>query len=387
MPSPHAIQAIERLRESWFINWMVRGSIHDPSMGGHEHHPNWRLFGAMERYLSVQQICHAGDTLNTYCDSMLAEILHAAPAEWENVKRLLKGKNLLETVERLRNHRQLGAREAIRDGIATYWSPESDIVVILRNKLVHQGGHDKEREVEKMVASKNGQACIIQPVDLPPDVVPISYNGDELVVDAQTGVWACRHIQNHVHLMDQDLCHRFSLPTKRHRSRPLSFTGYASQKTLPFPPGTPLPTDAPPERPGEVPSTPEIAPDYSMLMDEKEITCAQTRLRFRNELDQIFRTYCDESGVAIVGIAGGMPGSLMPHTIRWHDLSLVYHLQEQDRSRDKSCRVEVRIREKNLEPFLTIFGHNSQMRDFMLPAGFEQGIEYLKECVDRALQS
>lgn len=387
MPSCHQVLAIERLRESWFINWMVRGSLHDPSMGGSSHHPNWRFFSAMEQYLSVQQICHAGDTLNSYCDSILADILHASPSEWTNVKTLLRRTDLQDTIDRLRNHRQLGAREALRDGITTFWSPESDVIIALRNKLVHQGGHDKDREVEKMIASKNGQWCSIYPMDLPKDVVPIAYSGDDLVVDAQTGAWACRHVQNHIHIMDQSLCHRFSLPTMRQRSRSLNFTWHSDQRTLPFPPGTPLPTAGPPNRQYVVVEVPLVNPDYSQLMDEQEIGCAQTRVKARDDLDRAVRAYCEEQNVALVGGFGGAPGSLFSNTMRFHDLNLIYKLQEKDSTGSKSHLVEIRVRERDFKPFLTVFGHNSQMKDFSLPEGFDAGLEYAKACIDKALQA
>lgn len=386
MLTSHAILGMERLSDSWFINWMVRGSIHDPSMGGTNHHPNWRFFGAMERYLSVQQICHAADVLNSYCDSVLADILHVAPNEWDNVKLILSRKDVSDAINRLRNHRQSGTREALRDGIQCFWSPESDVICVLRNKLVHQGGNDPNREVESMIASKNGQRCPVYPVDLPPDVIPIAYTGNDLDVDARTGLWACRHVQNHIHLMDQNLSGRFKLPTDRYRPRSLKYSGRSDHRTLPSPPGTPLPTTKPPFETSCAPPTPQINPDYSMIIDEKEISCAQIRMNTRNELDEFVRSYCDEAGVAITGGNGGMPGSVHSHTIRGHDLSLEYRLQPKDALQDKTENVQIRLRERDFVPFLTIFGNSTQMRDFDLPAELEEALEYLKACIDRSLQ-
>ncbi len=86
----HAIRTIEGLSSSWFINWILRGSIHDPALGGSEHHQNWRVFGAMEWYLSERQISHAGDSLNTYCQLILAEILQRSEPAWDEVKSVLQ---------------------------------------------------------------------------------------------------------------------------------------------------------------------------------------------------------------------------------------------------------------------------------------------------------
>ena len=386
MLTPHAILSMERLSDSWFINWIVRGSIHDPSMGGSDHHLNWRFFGAMERYLSVQQVCHAADALNSYCDSVLAEILQVAPSEWDNVKTILKRKDIADAINCLQSHRQSGAREALRDRIQCFWSPESDVICVLRNKLVHQGGNDPKREVDGMITSKNGQWCPVSPVDLPAGVIPIAYDGDDLVIDAQTGFWACRHVQNHIHLMDQNLSHRYRLATARYRPRSLKYSSRSNHHSLPSPPGTPLPTSKPPMVVRCAPPTPQINPDYFMITDQKEVSCAQARLKTRNDLDGFVRKYCDEAGVEITGVNGGMPGSVHAHTIRGHDLSLEYQLQPRGALEGKKERVQVRIRERELEPFLTIFSNSTQMRDFYLPKAHDDAIEYLKTCIDRALQ-
>ena len=248
-------------------------------MGGTQRHENWRFFGAMERYLSVQQVCHAADTLTSYCDSILAEILQACPAEWENVKALLKRRDVGEAISRLQNHRQTGSREALRDGVGCFWSPESAVIAVLRTKLVHQGGRDTNRDVEREINSKNGQWCVVYPVDLPRNVIPIAYSGDELVIDAQTGFWACRHVQNHIHLMDQNLCSRFLLGRERYRPRSLKFSGFPARQTLPLPPGTPLPSSPPEAHTNSAPPTPAINPDYTMITSEKEILCAKARMR------------------------------------------------------------------------------------------------------------
>ena len=384
--SIHAIHALERLSESWFINWMVRGSIHDPSMGGTEHHPNWRFFGAMESYLSVQQVCHAADTLNSYCESILGDILHANPTEWGSVKAYLKRPDVTSAVERLRAHRQSGVREALRDGIGSFWSPESDVICVLRNKLVHQRGHDPQREVENEIKQKNGQWCIVYPVDLPENVIPIAYNGDTLVVDAKTGHWACRHVQNHIHLMDQNLCARFALIRERYRPKSLKFSGVSRHQGFPLPPGTPLPSLRPAPNAESTPLTPSISPDYTMITSEKEIACAQARMRMREQFDALVRKYCENAGITIVGISGGMPGSVLSHTIRGHDLSLIYELRPTDNSHDKKEDIEIRIREIDFEPLITIFGISSQMRDFKTSSLTDEAIEYLKACIDNALQ-
>lgn len=341
----------------------------------------------MERYLSVQQICHAADTLNSYCDSILAEILEASPAEWENVKALFgKQSSLEKTLPRLRSHQQTGARKALRDGIGPYWHPESDVICELRNKLVHQGGRDSDRKVQQEIESKNGSWCIIQPDDLPAGVIPISYSGDDLVVDAQTGYWACRHVQNHIHGMDQNLCARFSLKRMRYRPRNLKYGGSSSREGVSLFPGVPLPSSRPPQNVNPPPKTPSINPDYSMINSEKEIACAQARMRLREQLDQLVRKYCEDAGVEIYGVSGGMPGSVLSHTIRGHDLSLIYSLRPADKSHEREEIVEVRIREIGFEPLLTIFGTNSQMRDYNSSSLTTDAVEYLKTCIDRTLR-
>ena len=123
-----------------------------------------------------------------------------------------------------------------------------------------------------------------------------------------------------------------------------------------------------------------------MITSEKEIACAQARMRMREQFDALVRKYCENAGITIVGISGGMPGSVLSHTIRGHDLSLIYELRPTDNSHDKKEDIEIRIREIDFEPLITIFGTSSQMRDFKTSSLTDEAIAYLKACIDKALQ-
>ena len=151
-------------------------------------------------------------------------------------------------------------------------------------------------------------------------------------------------------------------------------------------PGAPLPSYPPPQNVKSPPETPPVNSDYSMINSEKEIACAQARMRLREQLDEFVRKYCEEAGVEIYGVSGGMQGSVLSNTIRGHDLSLIYSLRPADKSHEREEAVEVRIREIDFEPLMTIFGTNSQMRDYKSSSLTTDAVEYLKACIDKTLR-
>lgn len=390
--SAHAIQSLDGLSSSWFINWVLRGSIHDPAMGGSDHHPNWRIFTSMEWYLTGRQIAHAGDALNTYCQLTLADILRADHSALQLVeKRLLRSKQDTreDLVERLNDCRcsDGDARAAIRDDIDAYWSPESDLIIEMRNKIVHQGGFDTagdvQREIQKLRMSGG---TVIYPTDLPLNVIPVDVGADNrLQIDAAAGFWASRHIENHIHLMDQNLTFRFNLATRRWRSKNDGYTLHSNSKGLPDPPGTPLPTNPPVFAP--LPSAPELKPltPYDPMPDEKEVECAQTWMRSHSEIHEFVTSYCKESGVHIRSQNSGRCGSMRSHTLSGHDMRLDYGMVKSDSDGSRQEDLGIRLRQRNFEPFVTIWSTNSQMQDFELRELSEQIKEFLRGCIDRAL--
>jgi len=360
-------------------------------MGGSDHHPNWRIFTSMEWYLTGQQVAHAGDALNTYCQLILAEILQADPSVLQLVgKRLLRNKHETreDLIERLNDCRcsDGAVRAAIRDDIGAQWSPESDLIIELRNKIVHQGGLDTagdvRREVEKL---KVNGGIFIYPTDLPRGVIPVSIDPDgRLQIDAATGFWASRHVENHIHLMDQNLTYRFKLPTHRWRPKREGFSMHSDSKGFPAPPGTPLPTQSPVFTP--LPPAPELQPlpPYDPMPDEKEAACAQTWMRLHTEIHEFVTSYCKEAGVHIYSQNTGRCGRMRDHTLAGHDMRLDYGLAKPDSDGSRKEELGVRLRQKNFDPFVTIWSTNSQMRDFDANDLTEPIKEFLRDSIDQA---
>jgi hypothetical protein len=390
--SEHAIQSLDGLSSSWFINWVLRGSIHDPAMGGSDHHPNWRIFTSMEWYLTGRQVAHAGDALNTYCQLILADILRADHSAWHLVEKRLR-RNTRDTredlIERLDDCRcfDKAVRAAIRDDIGAYWSPESDLIIEMRNNIVHQGGIDTAgdvlREIQKL--ETNG-GTVIYPTDLPRDVIPVAVAADNRVqIDAATGFWASRHIENHIHLMDQNLTYRFGVKTHRWRPKNTGYSLSADSKALPSPPGTPLPTTSPTFNVPE--PAPELSPlpPYDPMANPKEAACAQTWFRLHSEIHEFVKSYCEEAGVHIRSQNSGRCGTMRSHTLEGHDMRLDYGLTRLDSDHSSKEQLGVRLRQKNFDPFVTIWATNSQMQDFELSEVSEKIKEFLRGCIDKTL--
>lgn len=383
----HAQKALERLQESNSANWATRGAI---LSSADRNNPNWRLHKAIESFLGAQQITHAGDTLNSYCQSILADILKQDGSVFNLLHDLGIAKTVEKAISKLKLHQAPDGviRAAMRDRIMTFWSPESDIVAKLRNKFVHQNGHDPNREVENEIKSKHGKWCPLPPTDLVSGHIPVSYIADEwLKADAELGHWACRHVLHHIHLMDQNLSHRFGLPRERWRPRPigLSFRGTSTPAFLI--PGMPLPTTPPQiERIFNTKITHPPDPDYSMIPVEEEKHCAQTWLRLKHDIWTFINAYCEEADVDIGASSCGLAGSILTHTISTHDFSLDYELSPIGGASDAvRNHLGIRLRQKDFVPFVTVWASKNMMRDFVTDTLSYELKEYLKDCIDKTI--
>ena len=106
----------------------------------------------MEWYLTCRQISHAADILNTYCQSVLADIIEVDENVWDVVRPMLpkKSRERDAAVDLLRKQdaRDMKSiRELFRDELKVFWNPQIDLIVTLRNKIVHQDGFVPEAEV------------------------------------------------------------------------------------------------------------------------------------------------------------------------------------------------------------------------------------------------
>lgn len=385
--SLHAQRALERLNESASLNWSIRSDAarNDANCSG-PNPPNIRFNQSLEYYLGSQQVVHAADTLNSYCQSILAEILTHAPHLWDTVKPVLDTSKTREKyIEILKNHRGTDGRvrNALRDGVQCYWSPESDVVAKLRNKFVHQNGHDLDREIEQEILSKNGQWCDIPPEELINQPIPVRYGADNwLEADAALGNWACLHIRNHIHLMDQNVCHVHNLPRERWRPRPVS-RQIASvvnlYKAVGIAPGQPLTTM------DKIVSKPEKSKDDWPKAKEEDVMCSKVWKEWQDVVLKSVESYIEQLNLHQTAQRAGIVGSVLPHTLagqeRHFEWSLLPPDPHEHRNPETVC---IRLRENKLKPFLTVWGKSSVLRDFQ-EGQEDAALEYLKDCIDKTL--
>jgi hypothetical protein len=340
----------------------------------------------MESYLGRLQVCHAADVLNSYCQSILGEILKRDAGAYELVGQFFPREKSGELSERLFLHRASdhGARRAIRDGFHTYWSPESDVIVILRNKFVHQSGYDPAREVEAEIRSKSDQWCIIPPTEIQPGVIPVRYSSDDwLESDLELGSWAELHVRSHIHFMDQNLCTRFDLPRNLWRSRSMK-RKYGSTHSSASPP---VPqTSQPLQMSGSDAKSDADSvetPPMTTRPTQKEIDCSHFMRNTFSSFGQMGMDYAKQIGANFISSGEGMPGVILNHTIRGHDLEWEIELKASENDTEKSEFVRFRMRESDFDPFMTIWGTSSMMKDFPKDDIPEKAKRYLEECIEK----
>jgi hypothetical protein len=277
-------------------------------------------------------------------------------------------------------------RELFRDELKVLWNPQIDLIVTLRNKIVHQSGLDPEGEVAVEMARCEKGKTLIPPVEFLSDEIPIGIDENRrLVINARAGLWATSHTSNNIHLMDQNISFRFKVPTRRWVPKGRSFS-FGSQARGNFLPGIPLPVDGP-EIPESQPA-PDLPPfhpyDYEAMADPREVECAQTWQRVRVEIDQFVQDYCDELGVEIREPKRCLAGSPLSHTIRGHDHHLGYRLAMPGADRTP-IDLGIRLRQRNFDPFITVWSDKTQMVDFDECALSEAVKEEIRKGIDRVV--
>jgi hypothetical protein len=402
--SQHAHRALESLQQSWAVNKFihsdaVRNDAHCPSPGN----PNERFNGLREYYLGSLQVCHAADALNSYCQSILAEIIKTDAQAWADFDATIDpGKRIKREamIANLLSHRERdGAiRAHLRDVIQCYWPFESDVITCLRNKFVHQNGHDPKRSVEALIASKKRPWCVIC-VDAKQGADEVRYfDAEWLDADVKLGEWACAHFRTHIHSMDQNLCYRFKLPRDRSLSRPISrqlgslptprrpmnpqFGGLSVNlaSTTADMPSNQQPTGTTAEKKAE--------PKVRRLIARKtkeETDCELAWHDLKDAIFQFIKEYTKKIGVAIRSQHGGGIGN-WAHSVRGLELCLDYEMGPEVADHfSTSDFIGIRLRERDLVPYVTIWSRRSQMRDFVTPKINPEIQNYLMDVIDKVI--
>lgn len=403
--SLHAQRALERLHESWVVNQFihsdaVRNDAHCPSPSN----PNQKFNESREYYLGSLQVCHAGDTLNSYCQSIMGEIIKIGDTAWTNfdatIKLPAKLSREVMTAKLLLHHGGDGAiRAHLRDSVQCYWPFESEVIALLRNKFVHRNGLDPDRAVEKLIASKKLSWCVIC-VDAKPGADAVRYFDSEwLDADVTLGQWACAHVRTHIDMMDQNLCHRFGLRRERWRPRPIS----RQLGSLPIPRKVVVSANSPTSTKPVFPQIATAVSDKSLSQSGAAKTEAPTLRRllarstpeesqcevaWHDLKDAIFafiKQYVQEAGVSVTGQYGGGAGN-WAFSVRGLEMILEYDMAPGDgdpfSTTDRIC---IRFRERNLVPYVTIWSRRCPMKDFVTPVMNSEIEKYLKDIVDKVV--
>lgn len=348
------------------LNGIIRGCIWDPNLGAGNQHPNARFFSDVEWYLTCRQITHAGDIFNTYCQNILAEILEADATQWEKTKEKLSHKNREAAIKSLRSQRESdrGVREVLRDSLGVAWCNEIEIICKLRNKVVHQAGLDSKGEVIATAKKFPPGEYRLRPTDLDPQEFPVACTPEgKLQIDARSAHWATRWVEHHIHLMDQNICHRFELERKRRPAPSHSFQMREGAHPQLLLPGTPLPKAPAPPAPIPAPPLPEL-PNLEPVVSPEEATCAKIWHELQQNLDAFVREICEAYEIQIKDQERRPAGQLLPHTLSNHDIHLGYKLSPADSISERHNHLGIRIRQINFEPFVTIWSTKTVMRDF-----------------------
>lgn len=388
--TPHAQRAHDRLQESSIVHWMVRNDINrnDEAVKTSGPHPNAPFNEALEYHFGVAQVCHAADTLNSYLQPILAEILEFDSSLFSTDWKI--GYDVEQAIARLKKHRAQDGRvrAAVHHDLNAFWSPETDIVCLLRNRFVHQSGYDKGKKVRAAIDAQGDTWCPIPPVDLPP-VVPVHYrDGDWLDADATLGNWACRHVMNHIHLMDQNLSAHYELSGKKWRPRPFSRSIAPSMgaPSLPITPGQPLQReDAPAKQPQDSVKALDLPSPEAMEVSPEEKHCAKVWMKLQKDISEFITGYIKESGVHVDSGSAGRVGTLLGHTLRGHNIQLTFGIvPESPQAIEGKREVGVRIRQRDFRPFVTVWGTKSEMCDFEVEDLTAELKDYLESCLREA---
>ncbi len=100
------------------------------------------------------------------------------------------------------------------------------------------------------------------------------------------------------------------------------------------------------------------------------------------ELIQFTLDYAEEDNLQPNAAGGELAGDILQHTIGGHDLSWGLEFVKMGNT-ESTTRAEFRLRERDFEPFLTVWGTKTQMRDFSKDQ-LEAAKEYIKDCIHKA---
>ncbi len=209
-------------------------------LGPDQQSKNTQYISLASRFLGCQQLTHSADLYNWYCREVLKLAVASNPTKVismletvkgpikDNIARARKdgrmpGPEIIERFCKPSGVSEKTVRTAVHEHLGIFENPETDLLCICRNSLVHNMGKDVDGRMAESIQKIGNNRAIIYPTNWPAGHLPIHLTGGgDLVIDSEIGSWALDMITNQIHLMDQNFSALHNLPTTRWRPRPVS---------------------------------------------------------------------------------------------------------------------------------------------------------------------
>ena len=121
------------------------------------------------------------------------------------------------------------------------------------------------------------------------------------------------------------------------------------------------------------------------MSNPEEITCAAIWKKVRAEIYNFVQEACDVSEVEIYGVDQSVAGSMSPYTIDGHDHHLGFTLRPKGSTDEDRKFLGIRLRQESFQPFITIWGTHTQMRDFRPCELTEEVKDCLHACINHTI--
>lgn len=232
----YAAKAIEELFNSGYVVLMLDANVQateaelqeDYKRTGLTPRTNKSFNDAARSFLGRSLLCLSVDMYNWYCQMALHLAIDKNPT---SVPKLLENVDRFETIIRKGANRGIApakalldhfkmrteidsvVRKAIHTHLDVQQGPETELLCICRNLLVHHCGFDAKGEVPAKLAEIGSARSFVGATSFPQNHLPIGLDSSgKIKIDPSIGRWAADFLRQEIFLMDQQLGHIYSLP-------------------------------------------------------------------------------------------------------------------------------------------------------------------------------
>lgn len=193
---------------------------------------------AASEFFGKSLLCQAVDVYNSYCqetlqlaianDPNVQPALHAIKKFREQFERAQKlntdPATELLTLLQTRYVVDSTVRKAIHLHLRIEQFPETELLCLCRNIIVHKRGIDRRGEIAAMLTAIGSDRAFIGAQDFPDGHLPITLRNGALVCGQDVGLWAASLMQQQIFLMDQEFAHKHNLPRQKRPSATIGRT-------------------------------------------------------------------------------------------------------------------------------------------------------------------